>query len=203
MQDMPTTPISGIERYYWFSTKAENAYLLPEENRVFEIGRASKTGAGTGFGQQNYWYAESNYAKENIIPAVLKFIENNRDKRINTLNNVFEQPEDLSPLSKEEWDYVQELGDEGNDIEYLPYAYRMYAEEPSADNAYQIAVSLKNLFQYKMSIPWYEKTEDTTDIYKVEQILDEDHYGLEKIKERILEYLAVKTVTNSFTIFDR
>ena len=158
MQDMPTTPISGIERYYWFSTKAENAYLLPEEKRVFEIGRASKTGAGTGFGQQNYWYAESNYAKENIIPAVLKFIENNRGKRINTLDNVFKQPEDLSPLSKEEWDYVQELGDEGNDREYLPYAYRMYAEDPSADNAYQIAVALKNLFQYKMSIPWYEKT---------------------------------------------
>ena len=52
LQDMSITPVTGIERCYWFSTKAENAYLLPEKDRVLEIGRASKTGAGTGFGQQ-------------------------------------------------------------------------------------------------------------------------------------------------------
>ena len=55
----------------------------------------------------------------------------------------------------------------------------------------------KTYIDWLLNIPWFNKTEDTTDIYKVEQVLDEDHYGLEKIKERILEYLAVKTVTNS------
>lgn len=55
----------------------------------------------------------------------------------------------------------------------------------------------KSYVDWLLSIPWYEKTEDTSDIHKVEQILNEDHYGLDKIKERILEYLAVKTVTNS------
>ncbi len=158
LQDMSITPVTGIERCYWFSTKAENAYLLPEKDRVLEIGRASKTGAGTGFGQQNYWYAESQYAKENIIPVVLEFIERNRDERINTLNVVFEQPEDLSPLSEEELDYIEDLRDEGNDREYLPYTYRMYANEPTADNAYAIADTLRNLFQYERAIPWYEKT---------------------------------------------
>lgn len=157
LQELPTTPVTGIERCYWFSTKAENAYLLPEEYRVLEIGRASKTGAGTGFGQQNYWYAESQYAKENIIPAVKEFIEEHRDKRINTLTSEFEKPEDLRPLSEEEFRYAEELGDEENK-EYLPYAYRMYAAEPSADNAYRIAATLKNLFQYKKSISWYERT---------------------------------------------
>ena len=55
----------------------------------------------------------------------------------------------------------------------------------------------KSYIDWLINVPWYEKTEDVTDILKVEQVLDEDHYGLEKIKERILEYLAVKTVTNS------
>ena len=55
----------------------------------------------------------------------------------------------------------------------------------------------KTYIDWLLNVPWFNKTEDTTDIYKVEQVLDEDHYGLEKIKERILEYLAVKTVTNS------
>ena len=55
----------------------------------------------------------------------------------------------------------------------------------------------KSYIDWLLNVPWFNKTTDTTDIYKVEQILDEDHYGLEKIKERILEYLAVKTVTNS------
>ena len=158
LQSMPVTPVTGIERCYWFSTNAENAYLLPEKDRTFEIGRASRTGAGTGFGHQNYWYAESEYAKENVIPKVLEFIEKHRNNRINTLNDVFEQPEDLSPLSDDELKYIEELEDEGNEKVYLPYAYRIYANQPSADNAYAVAVTLRNLFQYERAIPWYEKT---------------------------------------------
>lgn len=152
------TPVTGIDRCYWFSTKAENAYLLPEEERVFEIGRASKTGPGTGFGQQNYWYAESEYAKDNVIPAVLGYIEDNRQKRINTLNHVFDIPENLIPLNEKELEYMEKFDEEGNYIEFLPYAYRLYAQESSADNAYAVATTLRNLFQYEKAIPWYEKT---------------------------------------------
>lgn len=157
LQDMQITPVTGIERCFWFSTKAENAYLLAEEDRVLEIGRASKTGAGTGFGQQNYWYAESSFANENVIPAVLEFIKNNRDKRINTLSIAFEQPKVLNPLTEEEVEYAENLGEE-ECTEFLPYAYRMYASEPSPDNAYRIATTLRNLFQYKRAVFWYEKT---------------------------------------------
>jgi ATP-dependent Lon protease len=42
------------------------------------------------------------------------------------------------------------------------------------------------------SLPWNETTEDNLDIKKAEKILDEDHYGLEKPKKRIIEYLAVR-----------
>ncbi|MBI5203968.1 MAG: endopeptidase La [Nitrospirae bacterium] len=46
--------------------------------------------------------------------------------------------------------------------------------------------------EYLVSMPWGKKTEDNLDIDRVEKILDEDHYGLHKIKERILEHLAVR-----------
>ena len=43
-----------------------------------------------------------------------------------------------------------------------------------------------------LSLPWVETTEETFDLKEAEKILDEDHYGLQKVKERILEYLAVR-----------
>ena len=48
-----------------------------------------------------------------------------------------------------------------------------------------------------MSIPWWQKTEDNDDLTNVEKILDEDHYGLENPKKRIIEYLAVKKLTGN------
>lgn len=56
---------------------------------------------------------------------------------------------------------------------------------------------IRNYIDWLVSIPWEEKTEDTIDIDHAEHILDEDHYGLEKVKERILEYLAVRKLTHS------
>ncbi|MCL5965892.1 MAG: endopeptidase La [Deltaproteobacteria bacterium] len=50
----------------------------------------------------------------------------------------------------------------------------------------------RNYVDWLVSIPWQERTEDKLDIDAAEKILDEDHSGLEKVKERILEYLAVR-----------
>ena len=46
-----------------------------------------------------------------------------------------------------------------------------------------------------LELPWGVKTEETLDLDKARRILDEDHYGLEKVKERILEYLAVRRLS--------
>jgi len=46
-----------------------------------------------------------------------------------------------------------------------------------------------------LEMPWGRKTEETLDISKARKMLDNDHYGLEKVKERIIEYLAVKKLT--------
>lgn len=56
---------------------------------------------------------------------------------------------------------------------------------------------IRTYLDWLISIPWTEKSVDETDLTKVKEVLDEDHYGLEKIKARILEYLAVKELSHS------
>lgn len=56
---------------------------------------------------------------------------------------------------------------------------------------------IRNYIEWLIALPWSKATEDDLDIIKAERILDEDHYGLEKVKERVLEYLAVQKLTNS------
>ena len=53
----------------------------------------------------------------------------------------------------------------------------------------------RNYLDTMLSLPWNEATEDRHDLKEAEKILNRDHYGLEKVKERILEYLAVRSVT--------
>ena len=50
---------------------------------------------------------------------------------------------------------------------------------------------LLNYLQTMVSLPWGEYTEDDLDLKRAQKILDHDHYGMEKVKERILEYMAV------------
>ena len=50
----------------------------------------------------------------------------------------------------------------------------------------------RNYIDWILSLPWQEYTEDKIDLDAAEKILEEDHYGLKKVKERILEYLAVQ-----------
>ncbi|MFC7061620.1 endopeptidase La [Halobacillus seohaensis] len=56
---------------------------------------------------------------------------------------------------------------------------------------------IRNYIEWLVSLPWSNKTEDNLDVNHAEVILDEDHYGLEKVKERVLEYLAVQQLTQS------
>ncbi|WP_092037193.1 endopeptidase La [Planifilum fulgidum] len=51
---------------------------------------------------------------------------------------------------------------------------------------------IRTYVEWLLNLPWRKETVDDLDLKKAEQILDEDHYGLEKAKERVLEYLAVQ-----------
>jgi ATP-dependent Lon protease len=57
------------------------------------------------------------------------------------------------------------------------------------------ATVVRNYVDWILSLPWGERTQDRHDTVEAEAILDEDHYGLKRIKERILEYLAVQALT--------
>ncbi|HWZ93049.1 MAG TPA: endopeptidase La [Polyangiaceae bacterium] len=59
------------------------------------------------------------------------------------------------------------------------------------------ATVVRNYVDWILSLPWSDKTEERFDISEAEKILDEDHYGLKKCKERIVEYLAVQALTKS------
>jgi ATP-dependent Lon protease len=56
------------------------------------------------------------------------------------------------------------------------------------------ATVVRNYIDWVISLPWFEMTQDKLDIAEAERILEEDHYGLKKAKERILEYLAVQAL---------
>ncbi len=57
------------------------------------------------------------------------------------------------------------------------------------------ATVIRNYLDWMINLPWSKETQDNLDIKNAEKILNEDHYGLEKPKERILEYLAVRKRT--------
>lgn len=59
------------------------------------------------------------------------------------------------------------------------------------------ATVVRNYIDWLISIPWTEATEDKNDLEAAERLLNEDHYGLEDVKERILEYLAVRSLNEN------
>ncbi len=56
---------------------------------------------------------------------------------------------------------------------------------------------IKSYVELMLDLPWWQRTSDNDDLVNVQTILDADHYGLEKVKKRIIEYLAVKKMTGS------
>lgn len=59
------------------------------------------------------------------------------------------------------------------------------------------ATVVRNYIDWLVALPWAKRTDDNPDIKAVEKVLNEDHYGLKKVKERILEYIAVLKLTGS------
>ena len=57
------------------------------------------------------------------------------------------------------------------------------------------AAIVRTYIEWLRDLPWHRKTKDINDINKAKQILDDDHYGLEDVKERIIEYIAVRQLS--------
>jgi ATP-dependent Lon protease len=67
---------------------------------------------------------------------------------------------------------------------------------PAASAEYGV---IRTYVDWILSLPWTETTEDNLDLARAREILDEDHYDLEKVKDRILEYLAVSKLKNDLS----
>lgn len=138
-------------------------------------------------------------------------VERDINRQINEKNKQAQREYVLREKLKVIQDELDDMGDSEDSVEkYLkmleenPYPESVKKKVRSEINRFkQLPTSsvessmAKGYIDTIMSIPWFEESVDNNDILRAEQILDEDHYGLEKVKERILEYLAVKNVTKS------
>lgn len=68
------------------------------------------------------------------------------------------------------------------------------ARLPSGSPEYGV---VRNYLEWTVELPWKVETADNNNLVHAQKILDEDHYGLEKIKDRIIEYLAVRQLTDN------
>ncbi len=109
---------------------------------------------------------------------------------------------------REELGDVSSSGDDAQDlreqIENNPYPENIRAKALEELKRYETLPQasgesgvIRNYLDWLLNVPWWQETKDVEDLKAVRKVLDDDHYGLEKVKDRIMEYLAVKTITNS------
>ncbi|KTC77027.1 ATP-dependent protease La [Legionella brunensis] len=110
--------------------------------------------------------------------------------------------EQMKAIQKE----LGELSEEGNEIEQLESSINKAgmpkeAKEKSLAELQKLkmmspmsaeATVIRNYLDWMLTVPWKRKNKIQFDLSKAERLLDKEHYGLEKVKERILEYLAVQ-----------
>ena len=110
--------------------------------------------------------------------------------------------EQMKAIQKE----LGEMGEEGNELEQLEKAISKAgmpkeAKDKSITELHKLkmmspmsaeATVIRNYLDWMLSVPWKKRNKIQFDLAKAEKMLDKDHYGLEKVKERIIEYLAVQ-----------
>lgn len=146
-------------------------------------------------------------ATEKELVVIEKEINNKVKERIDENQKEYYLREKLRAI-KEELGDVSNVADDSTELRERilnnPYPdnikekaleeLKRYETLPAASGE---AGVIRSYLDWLLDIPWWQESEDETDLNKVMDVLDHDHYGLKKVKERIMEYLAVKTVTNS------
>ena len=109
---------------------------------------------------------------------------------------------------KEELGDVASTGDDVEDlremIENNPYPENIKEKALDELHRYEMLPQaagesgvIRNYLDWLLKTPWYQESQDNEDLTAVRKVLDEDHFGLDKVKDRIMEYLAVKQQTKS------
>lgn len=137
---------------------------------------------------------------------------NNLDKEIEQILNKSIEKNQTEYILREKIRAIKEkLGDKYSDLDKFRSALDQIKFPPEVVKKIENEISkLDNIssnsseygviytyLEWLISLPWDKQTIDCDDLNLIEQKLDEQHYGLKKVKERILEYIAVKKLTNS------
>jgi len=93
-------------------------------------------------------------------------------------------------------EYLQKIKEKGLPDEAEEKAIREVERLEKMPPMAAEAVVVRTYIDWLLALPWSSRTEDRLDLPEAARILDEDHYGLEKVKERILEFLAVRRLTS-------
>lgn len=121
--------------------------------------------------------------REYYLREQLKIIQKELGERDERFSEVEEYPKRIAESGMPE-EVAERALKEVDRLEKMPFG------SPEAS-------VIRTYLDVMLSLPWKEQTEDRVDISEAERILDEDHYGLKKVKERILEFLAVRKLSGS------
>lgn len=143
--------------------------------------------------------------KERNVGAIEKDLEEKLKQSLDDSQKEFVLRERLKVIKKELHEddskdlYIEELNDKISKLDIdEEIKNRLYKEVKKYENIPISSPELtitKNYLDTMLSLPWRKYTKDETNLSKVESVLNESHYGLDKIKTRILEYIAVKKLS--------
>lgn len=108
------------------------------------------------------------------------------------IRSIHDRLGDTVSQDEEAEEYREKLADSGIPEEYREKLEKEISHLASMPPMMAETAVARNYLDWVFSLPWIKESEDVLDLKKAKAVLDEDHFGLEKIKERILEYLAVR-----------
>lgn len=139
--------------------------------------------------------------KETEVFAMSQKIKGRVKKQMETMQKKHYLNEQMRAIKKE-------MGEDGEAGEFQELETKIKKKRMSREGAFVVrrelaklkmmspmsseATVVRNYIDWLISLPWFRKNRSRNDLDKAEKILDQDHYGLKKPKERILEYLAVQ-----------
>jgi ATP-dependent Lon protease len=146
-------------------------------------------------------------ARELEVIEVQEKVKNHARESMNKSQKEFYLREQLKAIKKElgedELEDVETMRQKLEELKIPEEAYKeitrqMNRLERTAADSMEASV-IRNYLEWMFALPWDNETEDNLDIKHAKEILDEDHYGLKDIKERILDFISVKKLNHEGT----
>ena len=195
----PSVPVSVTDREALLYAMLSQT-TIPLERQMELLSRESLTERYEFFYEALRVNDELRDLESRIQMRVKQQIEGNQrdyfiNEQIKALRRELNRDEEEQRESDE---YLKKLDEEGKDFPEVVReriqneAKKLDQMPPSSSESAVVRSYLDTLFE----VPWTKRTEISTDLKKAREVLDADHWGLEKVKERILEYLAVQRRVN-------